>query len=388
MKPVSHASVSIVGAGIGGLACALALAKRGLTVRVFEQAPALGDVGAGIQISPNGLAVLRALDVAHDLTRCSAQARAVELCDFKRGKMVARLDLQAHAGDLTYLFAHRQDVIKVLFEGCKAAGVDFTFGEILKNTTETTLDFASGLSVTSDIIIGADGLHSIVRKALNGDVAPFFTGQVAYRAIVPNVIAQGNVARIHMGPNAHIVSYPLHQGQHLNLVMVREQSQWVKETWRNPADPQEVQSKFSNFGGDIAAALAQLTHVNEWGLFRHPVAQVWGTSGKVLVGDAAHPTLPFMAQGANLALEDAWVLAACLAQNSDFDRAIALYRSKRIERVSRIVQAATKNAWKYHLSSWPLRSLAHLGMRGLSRVAPHKMVSQFDWIYRFDVTRD
>lgn len=391
MTYVSKTSVSIVGAGIGGLASALALARLGFTVRVFEQATELGEVGAGIQISPNGLAVLKALNVDRDLERCSLRANAVELCDFKQGSLVARLDLTTYASDLTYLFAHRQDVIRVLFEGCKAAGVVFTFGEILKNTTDTTLEFVSGLCVTSDFIVGADGLKSVVRQALNGDVKPFFTGQVAYRAIVPNVINQGQLARIHMGAKAHIVSYPLHKGRDLNLVMVREQSKWVKEAWRNLVDPQDVQSHFSNFGGEIAQAISHLDHVNEWGLFRHPVAKVWGDGDKALVGDAAHPTLPFMAQGANLALEDAWVLAQCLAQclspNSDFRGAVALYQAKRQDRVTRIVTAASKNAWKYHLSSWPLRTLAHFGMRGMSTIAPQKLVSQFDWIYRLDVTK-
>ncbi len=381
-------TVHVVGAGIGGLAAALALAKRGHRVTVFEQAPELSEVGAGIQISPNGLAVLTALGVADDLITQSMRAQAVELRDYKRAGLVARLDLDRYAPDLTYIFAHRHDVISTLYEACKSLNVDVHFGERLVRYEAGTVEFASGLVSEADVIIGADGLHSRLRSSIASSSEPFFTGQVAYRAVVDNVIDQSSVATIHMAPNAHIVSYPVRDGRKLNLVMVREQDQWIKDGWRNPVEAAEVQQHFSQFQGPIAGALAEVQDVFEWGLFRYPVADKWHNTQAVLLGDAAHPTLPFMAQGANLALEDAWVLTACLSAYPETSEALAHYQSRRHPRVTRIVNAASKAAWKYHLAAWPLRTSAHLAMSTLSKVAPRKMVSQFDWIYRHDVTKD
>ncbi|SHG33362.1 FAD-dependent monooxygenase [Cognatishimia maritima] len=384
-------NIGVLGGGIGGLTAALALAQRGAQVTVLEQAEKISEVGAGIQISPNGVCVLRALGLGDAIRAVSVKAEAVELRDYKAGRLVTRLDLGLLEADQDYFFVHRADLIDLLATACREAGVSI---KLLKQATTVTpgtrptVALANGDSFSADLIIGADGLHSVVRKALNGTTAPFFTHQTAWRATVPNTMNHPNVAQVHMGPKRHVVSYPLRGGELVNLVAVQERMEWVEEGWTHRDDPKNLRAAFADFGGMVPALLEEVTEVGLWGLFRHPVAQKWFGENVAILGDAAHPTLPFMAQGAVMAMEDAWMLADSLSGAEDISVALALYQSRRHERCTKIVAQASGNAWKYHLSGLPMRMAAHTGMRLLGALAPRKMMGQFDWIYRFDVTSD
>ncbi len=367
----------VVGAGIGGLAAAIALAQRGTQVQIFEQAAQITEVGAGLQISPNGLVVLRALGVeAALMARGSVQARAVVLADYKRAGTVARLDL-GRLRDQRYLFVHRADLIETLAERAAALGVQIHLGQRMSGLTNNGLHGPMG-TAHAELIIGADGLHSVVRAALNPASDPFFTGQVAWRALVetPTGMEQP-VARVTMGPGAHMVSYPLRGGSLTNIVAVQERKDWAQEGWFHRDDPANLRAAFATFTGPARALLERVEQVHLWGLFRHDVAQCWYRNGAAILGDAAHPTLPFMAQGANLALEDAWVLAA--------HGGPALTRLRRARAV-KVVAAANANARRYHLREGPLRQAAHLGLRLGSQLAPERMMRAFDWIYGVDVT--
>lgn len=384
-------NIGVLGGGIGGLTAALALAQRGAQVTVLEQAEAISEVGAGIQVSPNGFCVLKALGLAEALRNCCVKGEAVELRDYKAGRLVTKLDLGLLDADQEYFFVHRADLIELLAEACREAGVHI---RLLKKATTATpgphpkVTLENGDFFEADLIIGADGLHSVVRKALNGTSAPFFTRQTAWRATVPNTMGHPNIARVHMGPKRHLVSYPLRGGELVNLVAVQERMDWVEEGWAHRDNPDNLRAAFADFGGDVPALLNEVTEVGLWGLFRHLVAQKWYGENTVILGDAAHPTLPFMAQGAVMAMEDAWVLADSLAGTEDIPSGLALYQSKRYERCTKIVAQATGNAWKYHLSAPPVRWAAHTGMRLAGALAPTKMMAQFDWIYRFDVTKN
>lgn len=380
--------IVIVGAGIGGLAAARALALRGASVMVLEQASEISEVGAGLQVSPNAMAVLRALGLDTALAARSVPGRAVELCDY-RGARVLRLDLPGRAGD--YLFAHRADLIDVLAEGARAAGVHVRLLQKVQRVEPGAcprVQTSNGAQMTADLVVGADGLHSVVRAALNGPAAPVFTGQTAWRATVPEAGAAAPVVRVHMGPHRHLVSYPLRGGRLRNIVAVQERAAWTAESWSQEDDPRALRAAFGDFCDPVQALLARVTRVHLWGLFRHPVAPVWQRNGLAILGDAAHPTLPFMAQGAALALEDAWVLAASLSATPHGDSAagLAAYQGRRAARARRVVAAASGNAWKYHLSFPPLRGAAHAALRLAGRVAPAAMARQFDWIWDHDVT--
>lgn len=385
---IAGKDVTVLGAGIAGLAAATALAARGARVRILEQAPAIREVGAGLQITPNGMAVLRALGLTREAERASQMAEAVELIDGETGQIVTRIDLLKIAPRGAFRFFHRADLVGLLEEAARAAGADIELGRRVTGVAlgdhPPTLDTAHGKE-GAGLLVGADGLHSQVRAALIGRPAPFFTHQVAWRATLP---AEGDiapVARVYMGPGRHVVTYPLRGGQLRNIVAVEERSKWAEESWSLTDDPLALRIAFEEFIPEVRGWLDRIERPNLWGLFRHPVATRWHGQGAVLMGDAAHPTLPFLAQGANMALEDAWVLAHILATRPQSE-ALAGYEAARAARARRIVAAANANARNYHLSGIR-RDLAHAGLRLLGRVAPNAAANRFGWLYGHDVTR-
>lgn len=379
--------VVVIGAGIGGLAVARALALRGADVTLLDQASEITEVGAGLQISPNGFAVLRGLGLDRALVASSVQAQAVCLKDHS-GAPVVRLDLM-QLPDPAYYFVHRADLIDILARGAREAGVRI---RLLQRVTsvdggpQPVVHLANETSLNADLVIGADGLHSVLRPVLNGQGAPFFTGQVAWRAVVPNTAGRGAEAWVHMGPGRHVVSYPLRGGAALNIVAVQERKQWADEGWNHGDDPANLRAAFADFGAPLRDILDQVNEVRLWGLFRHPVARVWQRDHLALLGDAAHPTLPFLAQGASMALEDAWVLADAVARCDSIAVGLAAYQVRREGRVRRVIAAANGNAWKYHIGFTPLRLAAHTVMRLGGKLAPMRMMRQFDWLYTHDVT--
>ena len=380
--------IIVIGAGIGGLATALSLRKRNINVRVIEQAEKLLDVGAGVQISANGFRVLSALGVGAKIFTCAVQARSVELIDHKTAQKVRVLNLEKFNKSLKHFFLHRADLINVLFDACVKSGVLFSFGErvlSVSNDHKPEIVTSSGSYVPS-LVVCADGVNSIGRASLLGPVAPSFTGYVAWRALIPNKTNHADVAKIYMGPKKHVVSYPIRDRSLINLVLIEERNSWTKEGWSHKGDAENLRESFCAFNFGIGDLLSQVQEPYLWGLFRHPVAEKWYADGIVLLGDAAHPTLPFMAQGANLALEDAWILARCLSEASMPEKGMQNYQEKRKNRVERIISVAERNAWKYHLSFPPLKWAAHKSMWAMSKVVPNRMVRHFDWIYRYDVT--
>ncbi|KIN60879.1 Monooxygenase [Sulfitobacter noctilucae] len=383
----------VVGGGIGGLAAAAALARRGVAVTLLEQANALREVGAGLQISPNGLAVIKALGVETQLrSKGAVEAQAVVLRDYAQGRPVARLDLARLRPAQKYLFTHRADLIDTLAGAAKRANVTFELGVAVASIRPgpvPAVQMSDGSTRRAELVVAADGIHSVARPVLNGPDKAVYSGQVAWRAVIPNVVDHPAEARVHMGPGRHLVSYPLRGAELINLVAVEERSAWAAEGWQHCDKPDNVRKAFAGFGGDVPAMIAALDEVTLWGLHLHPVAANWHQDGVVLLGDAAHPTLPFLAQGANMALEDAWVLAQAVTQagSDDLSASTAAYQNQRIKRVRRVIDAAAGNAARYHLRPGPMRSLAHLGLRTASRLAPGRMLGAFDWLYGHDVTR-
>ena len=375
-------SVTVVGGGIGGLTAALAFARQGAVVTVLEQASALTAVGAGIQITPNGARVLDALGLGPALANRGLRAEALEPHDGLTGRRLARFDFGRLSGP-PYRFFHRADLIDLLAEAARAAGVTLRAGvKVMAMSPEGQVTLVSGAAPEADLVVGADGLHSVLRANLNGPDAPFFTGQVAWRAVVP--VVSPPIARIWMFPHRHVVTYPLPGGR-TNLVAVREQSDWVPEGWHHPDRPEALRAAFPDACTALGGLLDAVTETGLWGLFRHPVAGRWHGPATALLGDAAHPTLPFLAQGANLAIEDAWVLAAQTMSAAPLARGLAAYQTDREARVRRAIAAAEANAGAYHLSGLRRRG-AHAGLRILGHVAPQLFLRRFDWLYGRDVT--
>lgn len=364
--------ITVLGGGIGGLALAACLRRRSIGVRVLEQAAELGEIGAGLQISPNGTAVLRALGFGDALAACAVRSRFVVLRDGVSGREVIRMP-QAGA----FYMLPRPRLIEML---APVAG-DVALGKKVDAVADGVLRFEDGQSESFDRLVGADGVHSRVRPLLDGEKAARFTGQVAWRAVVPAGMAAE--AQVFLGGGRHLVAYPVGP-EAINLVGVEERSEWREEGWRQPGDPDRFRAVFAGFGADAQALLARVERAHVWGLHLHPVARVWQRDRLAIMGDAAHPTLPFLAQGANLALEDAWCLAEALAA-PDRPEALARYEAARRPRAERAIRAAAANARAYHLSG-PAKAIAHLGLGLIGRVAPGAMIGRYDWLYRHDVT--
>lgn len=374
-------TVAIIGGGIGGLTAALAFARSGADVTVYEQAHALTEVGAGLQITPNGARALIALGVGEALETTGIAAQAVIPMDALASKPIARFDLSDQTP--AYRFLHRAALIDMLARACDAAGVTVRLGTRIVDLQPNGSFSADGAAVHPDLTVGADGVNSIVRGLVTPATDPFFTGQVAWRAMVPAKDA-APVARIWMAPGRHMVTYPVGQDR-LNIVAVQERSQWAAEGWHHSDDPGNLRQAFADCGWEVKSILGQVDTVNLWGLYRHPVARNWSAGRITILGDAAHPTLPFLAQGANLAIEDAYVLARCCGEASDLDVALRRYQDLRRPRVTKAIAAANANARNYHLSGVQ-RRVAHLGLKTLGMAAPKAFLGRLGWLYDFDVT--
>lgn len=369
--------IAIIGAGIAGLTAALAFAQRGAMVQVFEQAPEIRAFGAGLQITPNGARALRALGI--DPAEFGLAAAAVVPMCARSGRALARFDLSGQTP--RYHFVHRADLIGTLAAACTAMGVQIHLGAQIGALAADGRFAFVGQRVQPDLTLGADGLHSVARAVLNGADSPFFTGQVAWRAIITAPAAPA--ARIWMAPRRHVVTYPLTDGR-VNIVAVQERRAWAAEGWHHSDDPANLRAAFADCAAPLRDLLAQVDKVHLWGLFRHDVAPRWHNGQIALLGDAAHPTLPFLAQGANLAIEDAYVLAQCAAGAGDLPTALARYQSLRRARVQRAIAAANGNARNYHLSG-ARRLIAHNALRLIGKIAPDAFIKRLGWLYDHDV---
>lgn len=388
---LAEQKISILGGGIAGLAAATALAQRGAAVTVLEQADAINEVGAGLQIGPNGFAVMRALGAGEALAAYSVRGQGMALLNGETGQSVFGLDFERFAADQQYYFVHRADLVTVLAEAAQKAGAKIMLSQQVRDVSfvdgAAQVGMASGAVLTPDVVIGADGLHSKLRLALNGEKTPFFTNQVAWRTTIPALGQDPAVAKVYMGAGCHLVVYPLRGGEMLNIVAVQERSEWAEEGWNFQDDPANLRAAFADFCPEVQALLARVETVYLWGLFRHPVAAKWHQGRAAILGDAAHPTLPFMAQGAVMALEDAWVLADALDAADTVETGLAAYQARRHARASKVIEAANKNASNYHLPSGPLRFAAHAALKLGSSLAPGLAMKKFDWIYGYDVTK-
>ena len=360
-------SVAVIGGGIGGLTSAIAFARSGAQVTLHEKAAELREYGAGLQITPNGRRALDALGI--DVGPIGLRAEAVIPMDGLSGRKLATL----RVGDQKpgYLFVHRGDLLHLLGKQAGEAGVEIKLS--------SGIDFARNLA---GLQVAADGLHSSHRSRINKDPLPRFSNQVAWRAVIE--AEDEPVARIWMLPGAHIVTYPM-TARRMNVVAIREQDEWVSEGWSVKGRPENLQDAFAHVCNDLRDILEKVREVHLWGLFLRPVARSWFQQDTVLLGDAAHPTLPFLAQGANLAVEDAYVLARCCNDTEDQTIALERYQAIRRPRVTRAIEAANANARNYHHRGLN-RVAAHAGIFLLGALAPNLLINRLSWLYDHDVT--
>lgn len=388
----------IAGGGIAGLAVALALARAGWRATVCEQSPVLGEVGAGLQMSPNACRALGALGVLDTVRAKASVPAAAHLRDGRTGRTIYRAALGAEAErrwGAPYLHVHRADLLAVLTEAAAAAGAEVRLGTRVRRALDlpggAALHFEDETRLEGDLVIGADGIRSSLRAQLNAHEKPRFVQQVAWRGTVPaDRLAPGIVppeATVWAGPGRHLVTYLLRGGSLVNFVAVEEvaSSAELGEDWVAPGDPERLREAYRSWHPDVTALLGAVTETFRWGLFDRPEQVTWAKGHVVLVGDAAHAMLPFMAQGAAMALEDAVVLDRCLA-SGDVPAALARFETRRWDRVRRVQAQAAANGRLFHRRTPLGRLLAHLPIRIVSRVAPGLAAGRLDWLYGYDVT--
>ena len=370
--------VLIVGGGIGGVTAALCLAREGFNVRVFEQAPEFGELGAGIQLAPNCTRVLHALGLEEALRGVAFLPEGSEMRAWNSGKVLSYSPLGSEAVDnygFPYYHVHRADLMQVLVRTRPSAqpNIDLFSNarveHIERHEDGVTVE-VGGRTYDGGLLIGADGIHSVVRAELFGPEAPTFTGTVAWRGLVPaDRLPDGLVRPVTSawwGPRKHFVHYYVRRGDLVNCVCVVEKKGWEVESWNERGDRAELEQDFAGWHETIRVLIDNMDPdaCFKWALFDRPPMSRWSEGRVTLLGDACHPTLPFMAQGAAMAIEDGAVLAGCIAKHDDIAAGLKHYESLRRERTAGVQAGSRRNAKVFHMSGVPawLRNRA-LGKR-------------------------
>lgn len=389
MKP----RVLIAGAGLGGLTAALALIQRGYDVRVFEQASELREVGAGVQLGANGTKVLIALGLrsAMEQVVCAAVAKEMRLGTTGQAWRVHDLgDTSVERFGAPYWMVHRGDFHAVLLAATRQAAPDaIRSGNGCIGFEQTadgvTLRLANGDTATGDVLIGADGVHSRIRQQMFGEGRAQFTGIMAWRGLVPMERLPDHQRRLvgnnWMGVGGHVVTYPLRRGEILNFVGVVERDDWQVESWTVEGSREECLHDLRDWHEDVKTIIRNIDTPFKWALLGREPLDRFAVGRVCVMGDAAHPTLPFLAQGANMALEDAIILARCL-DAFDVPTALRRYEQARVDRTARIVRGSSDNTKRFHNPALgdPVGAAAYVDRE----FTPEKVSQRYDWLYEYD----
>jgi salicylate hydroxylase len=381
--------VAIAGGGIGGIATAIALATHGIPSRVFERRATFPEEGAGIQIGPNGTHILGSLGVADLLRRQAATPDALSVRDGATARELTRLPLGSWiAGRHTspYWTAHRKDLHVALRQRADAdplitltTGVDIV--SVIDEGADIRAVAANGETFNASILVAADGIWSKLRQHVTADALPQPIGKIAFRSVtpadaLPTELAP-NAVHIWLAPDGHVVHYPVNHGRDIALVIIADDDASDTE-WDLPSSNEAAQQKVRSFAAPVRDLVAKAGPWRRWALHSLPELGSWSAGRTVLLGDAAHPVLPFLAQGAVLALEDATTLAACIAgQSNDIAAALRNYERTRRPRVRRVAEASRRNGRIYHMAG--INAVARNTAMRLT--PPNRVMAGFDWLY-------
>ena len=377
---------------MGGLAAALFLLRAGVPdVRVFERQPSLGEIGAGIQVAPNAVRLLQRLGLSEALREVAVPFEVA--WEFRRWQDGRILFSQAFGAEgkarfgAPYLAVHRADLLSVLAAAvpagvvaldCEVAGVD---GDRFR--------FADGsASEPFDVLIGADGIHSVVRTAIVGPGSPEFTGLAAYRALVPAAeapaFARRPVCSIWLGPQRHFVHYPVSGAEQINLVTANPAGDWREESWTAPGSVPDFLAEFEGWDEGVVQLIAAARETRRYAFYAREPITSWVSGRVALLGDAAHPMLPFFAQGAGQAIEDGAVLAGCLrgVSASEVPAALTRYESLRVQRATRVQRMSGERREHHHMDDGPDQVARD------AELIAQDPASVNEWLYGHDVERD
>ncbi|TJZ57113.1 FAD-binding protein [Streptomyces piniterrae] len=382
--------IAVVGGGLAGLTLALALHRAGLECRVYEQAPQLGEVGAGIQLAPSATRLLHRLGLEPALRSLAVEPAAMEFRRWADSSVISRGLLGVHCEQrygAPYYALHRADLHRVLVEalprgtvrlGARCTGVE-------EDPDGVVLRFADGSEAGADAVVGADGIHSVLRRALVAD-RPRASGQSVYRGLVesrrvPAVVAEPRVL-LWLGPGRHFVCYPVSDGRLVNFVATVPTTGATDESWSGQGRVEDVVAAYDGWCADVTSVIGAADEVSLWALHDRAPIERWSTGRLTLLGDSAHPMLPFLGQGANQAVEDAVALAGCLrdATSGTLPAALERYESMRRPRTTQVQERSRGNSTAFHLPDGDAQRERDARM---GTPAPERQ----DWLYGYDVER-
>jgi len=390
---VPEPDIIIAGAGIGGLACALCLEQQGFTSLILEKSHTPAEAGAGIQLGPNAFHILRALGLEGDVKRQAHFPEKIVMYDAASGAELAHMPLITHMErrhKAPYAVIHRAELHNILrLRAEKSNRITLKYSSALSNFIDEgqriTVQTVDRENVSARVLVGADGLWSTTRDIVLGDGPPRYTGQVAWRAVVRRDGVEERFRRsqtgLWLGERAHLVHYPISNGQLLNIVAIIESTD-VPGGWSTRGERDNLLMCFENWAKPAYSLLAQVPDWRTWALYDRDPAPQWGVGRTTLLGDAAHPMLPFLAQGGAMAIEDAWILAAFLKNSpGDLRSALRAYENIRINRTARVSQTSANNATMFHLNGHQ-RLLRNMALKA-SSAAPGLLLRKYDWLYGY-----
>ncbi|MFF4698249.1 FAD-dependent monooxygenase [Streptomyces chattanoogensis] len=388
MRKDTPPRIAVVGGGLAGLTLALALHRAGLECRVYEQAPRLGEVGAGVQLSPSATRLLHRLGLEPALRSSAVLPEAMEFRRWADSSVISRGLLGKHCEErygAPYYAIHRADLHRALVEALPADAVRLdarcTLAE--EGPDEVVLRFADGSEAVADAVVGADGIHSVLRQALVAD-RPRFSGQSVYRGLadsrrIPALVAEPRVL-LWLGPGQHFVCYPVSGGRLVNFVATVPAGGPGGESWSRRGRVADLAEAYEGWCADVTSVIGAAEQVSLWALHDRDPIERWSTGRITLLGDSAHPMLPFMGQGANQAIEDAVALAACLrdAGPGELSAALRRYESLRRPRTTLVQERSRGNSTAFHLPDGAAQRERDAAM---GAPAPEGQ----DWLHGYDV---
>lgn len=383
--------ILIAGGGIGGLAAAVALADAGFSVRVLERAPSFAEIGAGIQLGPNATRILRAWGLLERLQSVCARPSGIQILDGLSGRPLALVPLGVVAEErygAPYLVLHRGDLLHALLGAARdRSSIELVTGydAVQVDIRPGGVDVVSrtGVAASGQALIAADGIFSVLRNKVAPRTPLRFAGKTAWRALIPARAAAPGLdvswVCLWLGPSAHLVHYPVQGGDSVNLVAVVD-DQWTGARWDEAAEPAHLLAQFRRWCAPATSMLAMAREWRKWPLCDLPPLKRWTGHRMTLLGDAAHPVLPFLAQGGALAIEDADTLARLMPTDSAaIPAALMRYEAERATRTARVQAAARRMGNIYHMRG-PARWIRN---QVLAWRSPNSLLKEFDWLYGY-----